>query len=370
MQWLAYSARPLRVEEVAEVVAIDFDHLRFDAENRLPDPRDVLTICSSLVTIAASTAEIDGVSCEIEELRLAHFSVKEYLISNCVRTGSGFQYNIRECAEDRLAQGCLIYLLQFQGSTLLSPNNIDDFPLARYTAEHWTRHTRAARDGADQIDQLSIQLFQSKGDAYINWIRLFDPDMPWRGADLTKSISDVACPLYYASLEGLVKPAAHLLEKDADANAQGGAYDNALQAASARGHEAIATLLLEKGANVNAQGRYYSSALQVASAEGHEAIATLLLKKGANVNAQGGDYGSALQAASAEGHKAIVTLLLEKGANVNTQGGDYGSALQAASAGGHEAITTLLLEKGANVNRIAFRATSVEGHEAIAMALA
>jgi ankyrin repeat protein len=45
-----------------------------------------------------------------------------------------------------------------------------------------------------------------------------------------------------------------LLEKGADMNAQGGEYENALQAAILQGHEAIVRMLLEKGADVNAQG--------------------------------------------------------------------------------------------------------------------
>ena len=39
-----------------------------------------------------------------------------------------------------------------------------------------------------------------------------------------------------------------LLDKGADVNAQGGEYGNALQAASAGGHEAVVRLLVDKGA--------------------------------------------------------------------------------------------------------------------------
>jgi ankyrin repeat protein len=70
-----------------------------------------------------------------------------------------------------------------------------------------------------------------------------------------------------------------LLEKDADVNAQGGLYGNALQAAAARGHEGIVKLLLEKDAD--AQGRYYGNALQAAAAGGHEGIVKLLRENGA-----------------------------------------------------------------------------------------
>jgi ankyrin repeat protein len=52
-----------------------------------------------------------------------------------------------------------------------------------------------------------------------------------------------------------------LLEKNADVNAQGGDYGNALQAASEGGHEQVVKLLLEKNTDVNAQGRRYSNAL-------------------------------------------------------------------------------------------------------------
>ncbi|THY37309.1 hypothetical protein D6C98_10763, partial [Aureobasidium pullulans] len=118
----------------------------------------------------------------------------------------------------------------------------------------------------------------------------------------------------------------------------GGHYGNALQAASAGGHDKIVQLLLDKGADVNAQGGYNGNALYAALAGGHDKIVQLLLDKGADVNAQGGEYGNALQAASAGGHDKTVQLLLDKGADVNAQGGHYGNALQAASAGGHDKI--------------------------------
>ena len=57
-------------------------------------------------------------------------------------------------------------------------------------------------------------------------------------------------------------------------------------------------LLLDKDANVNAQGREYGNALQVAAYRGHEQIVKLLLNKSADINMQGGEYGNALQMAS------------------------------------------------------------------------
>jgi hypothetical protein len=105
LQWLVYSARPLRIEEVAEVLAVKInDDPQFDPENRLLEPWDVLTICSSLVTIVTRPEY----SCnrgfyEIIELRLAHSSVKEYLISDRIRSGPASRYTIEDCAKEQIA---------------------------------------------------------------------------------------------------------------------------------------------------------------------------------------------------------------------------------------------------------------------------
>jgi hypothetical protein len=67
LQWLAFSARPLQMEEVAETVAITIDGTPiFDKDQVLTDPSDVLRICSSLVTIVtrASNDESEELSDE------------------------------------------------------------------------------------------------------------------------------------------------------------------------------------------------------------------------------------------------------------------------------------------------------------------
>jgi ankyrin repeat protein len=54
-------------------------------------------------------------------------------------------------------------------------------------------------------------------------------------------------------------------------------------------------LLLNKSANANAQGRVYSSSLLYAALDrGYKVVVKLLLNKGANVNTQGREYSNAL----------------------------------------------------------------------------
>ncbi|RYO14826.1 hypothetical protein AA0111_g11883 [Alternaria arborescens] len=98
LQWLTFSARPLSVEEVAEVVAIDVARdPAFDRDEVLEDPLEVLDICSSLVTI--TTNEVDRRSGSAQQIvALAHYSVQEYLVSDRIRQGLAKQYSMQEAA--------------------------------------------------------------------------------------------------------------------------------------------------------------------------------------------------------------------------------------------------------------------------------
>jgi hypothetical protein len=101
LQWLAYSTRPLQIEEVTEVIAIDIEGGHwFNLEKRFKELRDILTIYSSLITITEKPlydsnsddrsnysyfSELD--SSAGVQVRLTYFSVKEYLISERIQAG-------------------------------------------------------------------------------------------------------------------------------------------------------------------------------------------------------------------------------------------------------------------------------------------
>jgi hypothetical protein len=54
MQWLAFSARPVTLEEVGEALTVDLDHgCMLEPDARLQDSHDILTICCSLVTVSS-----------------------------------------------------------------------------------------------------------------------------------------------------------------------------------------------------------------------------------------------------------------------------------------------------------------------------
>ncbi|KAK0712676.1 Pfs, NACHT and ankyrin domain protein [Lasiosphaeria miniovina] len=378
LQFLAYSERPLTIEEAVDAMAVDLenDH-QFDAKDRLPCPMEITRFGSSLVSLFERESNI--------ELELAHFSVKEYLTTKALP--EPFQYEMSEgIARRRITKICLAHL-----SCLNNRQSVAEittlFPQARYSAKYWMDHAKQAKTWNDV--RKSIMDFFKNDTAYTTWGYLFNPDKDWDKHPIPNTIR----PLYLASLKGLNTAVQMLLKKGADVNAQGGKYGNALHAASAGGYDKIAWILLEKGADVNAQGGGYGNALQATSIGGYDKVVQMLLEKGADVNAQGGGgydkivqilfekgadmnaqgggYGNALQAASTRGYDKVVQILLEKGANMNTQGGKYGNALQAASTRGYDKIVQILLEKGADVNTQggwygnALQAASTGGHDMV-----
>jgi hypothetical protein len=53
LQILAVSFRPLSIVEAVEALAVDEENGAIDPRCRMPDPYDILDICSSLVTVTA-----------------------------------------------------------------------------------------------------------------------------------------------------------------------------------------------------------------------------------------------------------------------------------------------------------------------------
>jgi hypothetical protein len=77
------------------------------------------------------------------------------------------------------------------------------------------------------------------------WLRLHDPDQPWRIYENYNTFAEnYPSATYYTSFLGLDEVLMFVLSMSAaDINAQGGEYGNALQAASESGHEKVAQLL-------------------------------------------------------------------------------------------------------------------------------
>ncbi|KAG5817884.1 hypothetical protein H9Q71_001671 [Fusarium xylarioides] len=297
LQFLIYTKRPLTLAEAIEVIAtkIDQEPWGFNVDGRLSLKADVLRYCPSLVIIAKVTNYTETV----EELHLAHFSVKEYLLEQA-------QFDL-ESASIVITRTCLTYLGDIENncSTIKS-----DFPIARYAAKSWMDYAASA-ETSEEIVRITVSFLRNEI-TFQRWCRLYQADRAW---DRTPG-PPRAPRLYYACLGGLVGAARDLAIEGADVNAHGGEYGNALQAALNEGHQEVVQLLLDKGVDVNARGVEYGNALQTASYNGNRDIVQLLLDNGADANARGGRYGNAIQTASFKGNRDVVQLLNLNGAKM------------------------------------------------------
>jgi hypothetical protein len=386
LTFLCFSARPLSVAEVIDAIAVDVDMDCFDPELKVANADDLLRICPGLIEIYEATPETADDLSDLEYVsvtedlpefvRIAHFSVQEFLLSDRISRGPAAEYTLSHAAGHlQISTACLIYLCN---EDFLRSNFtwelLREYPFAHFAARHWYEHWDLGKaDMLAAFGAWSLKLF-TRPDCFTRWLRLAPPDRYWDRVKYDDEEVIFTSPLYYAAFLGLEQILLYLLSHlRTDINGEGGEYGNALHAASSRGHHRVLQILLDAGADVNGEG-LNGTALQAASLHGHERVVQILLDAGADINAQGGLYGTALQEASLQGHERVVQILLDAGADVNAQGG-IGTALQAASGQGHQKVVQILLDAGADVNvwggmdGTALQAASGQGHQKVVQIL-
>ncbi|KZP03908.1 hypothetical protein FIBSPDRAFT_1055009, partial [Athelia psychrophila] len=101
LMWLAFSIRPLMLQELADVVTVDFslDGLpSYNTDLKYFAPSDMLATCSTFVT------ELKGI------VKLAHMSVKDYLVSDRLKNSAASYFCINAMlAHSLITKTCLAY---------------------------------------------------------------------------------------------------------------------------------------------------------------------------------------------------------------------------------------------------------------------
>jgi hypothetical protein len=345
------AVRPLYLEELAEVLAFDFDEAsagvpKLNADWRREDQEQaVLSTCSSLITVVH-----DG---ESRVVQFSHFSVKEFLTSDRLAAAVGdisFHHIDLEPAHTILAHACLGVLLLLDDST--RETSVERFPLAEYAAEHWVSH--ASFEGVSfRIKDGMENLFDPDKPHFSRWIRIHDmDDFLWVVDDYrTRPVCADAVPVYYAAICGFRDMVENLIgEHPEHINAMGGVCGTALHAASSQNQLKIGQSLLKHGADVNALGWKERTPLHFASLQGHLEIGRWLLEHGADVNAKQEDLWTPLHLAACFGYLELVRALLGYHADINAQNDEGNTPLYLASYGGHVNVARFLLDNGADPN--------------------
>ncbi|KAL4952024.1 hypothetical protein BDW69DRAFT_29203 [Aspergillus filifer] len=195
LTWLSFSLQPLSLKAVAAAVGYE-------------RPEDVVSTCTtSLVTVSPS----DGT------IKLAHFSVKEFLVgSDGVQDRDWYQltavdshFDIANCALDAL----------LKETKALDRESVDERPLFQYAAEYWYDHfSELVGSGCRllELEDKMASLFQ-RPIVYLNWQRFLRNSFHMTLWDTTnKYLKVIAPPLYVACQMGLQSVVERLLSQGAD----------------------------------------------------------------------------------------------------------------------------------------------------------
>jgi len=364
LQCLVVAIRPLRVDELAEVLAVDFDDpegiAKLNPSWRWEDEEQaLLSSCSSLITLIDSDdIRSDG----SRVVQFSHFSVKEFLTSPRFAAYGGdlSRYHIAlGPAHTILARACLSILLR---SYYTIENGVWKIsPLTGYATQYWVSHARF-ENVSSRLRNTMERLFDLDKPYFAAWLESYDIDTNPNFGSCFYLFCPIekpnAAPLYYAALCGFYDLAEHLIAKYPDqVTAYGGYHMVPLVAALAGEHFRIAELLVRNGAGatVNFRGYKERTPLHSAAYYGYVKVVQFLLEHNADVNfrdsggrtplhnpPEGGGFREAPNMPRLLAD--VAELLLQHGADVTAQRDDGWTPLRVAAYYKRVEVGRVLLE--------------------------
>jgi len=380
LQCLVVAARPLSVEELAEVLVIDFSGTgmasMIDENVRWEDKeRAVLSACSSLITIVKDWGS--------RRVQFSHSSVKEFLTSDRLAASTvdtlRYHHVQLEAAHIMMAQVCLSVTFQLDNHM---DKRIRSYPLSSYAGKYLVNHVEfenvisSIRVGVDKL------LDRDKPHFYTwVWLQIGDRDpRDPHTSEMDRSVMGPHYslrtpyhddteprhpprlpPLYYVSALGHLCLARHLISKcSQDLYVRDNEGCTPLHIAVLARKEGVLQPLIEHSVDLNIQDINDRTPLHMAAYMGLVKATRMLLERGeplkAHLNAKDDNGHTPLHLASRRGHFDVARLLLEFGADADVQDNDTMTPLLLVSTyrlGTNSRITKsaqVLLEHGASVH--------------------
>jgi ankyrin repeat protein len=315
-QCVIVASRPLRVEELAEFLAFDFEAGRipkFREDWRLEDPVEaVLSTCSTLLSLINVN--------DSAVIQFSHFSVKEFLTSSrfadkCDTISRRYHISMT-LANTLVAQACLGILLHLDEN--ITRDSLGKFPLAKYAAEHWVEHARC-KGAMENAEEGMKQLFNPRKPHLAVWLWIHNPMRPHERPE--RPSPPCGTPLHYAAFCGLYTLVRLLaIEHPRDVHSRDDFDESTpLHVASKQGHVEVARVLLDHGARITTPDMFLRTPLYCACINGHVDLTQFLLEHGASVPAKDPFRSTLLHLASSMGHFDLMRSLVRHGADVSAK---------------------------------------------------
>jgi ankyrin repeat protein len=245
LQLLVWTEQELELCEVVDALAIRKNKhgLHYEPRSNMPIPEEIVKLLPGLIILDTTKDELWG---KITVVRLAHFSVKEYLTSDYVF--ETFKASLKEYnAHIAILDMCMLQISIFQG--------FEEEPWTRFTSyagDHWPTHARTAQADDSALERIVGFLMsgQEPGNPFHNCVLLSGLDLP-EDEDWDPQ-TWIMTPLWHASNLGLVRVVSRLLEIGTGTQTIdtvcGESETTALEIATANCHEETVRLLLAYGA--------------------------------------------------------------------------------------------------------------------------
>jgi ankyrin repeat protein len=356
LQCLVVAVRPLRVEELAEVLAVDlaFGVIKLKEDWRWEDQEQaVLSTCSSLIAIVD-----DGY---YRVVQFSHFSVREFLTSERLASASPIALSMfhisPRLAHTVMVQVCLSVLLRLDSH--IDGVTIKEYPLVEYAVQYWADH--AEFEGVlSNVPHAVDDFLNAENPHFAAWLWLSRRIHSLRTE--TRPTPLEAAPLYYMAERGFLGLVRHLvLGHPQYVHARAGPYGTPLHAALHEGHVEVYRLLLQhcRDENVDVQDFQGQTTFHVAASDGLLEVIQMLLERNAEINIRDNVGETPLhgileyinyKVADSDSFFDVIQFLLKHGADVDAQNDAHWTPLHRASCCGSIRATELLLGHNANVH--------------------
>ncbi|KAK1545907.1 pfs domain-containing protein [Colletotrichum paranaense] len=382
---LAFARRPLQVGEVMDVISISLqDYPRAKKSGNKVYLNQLLSSCSSMVAISTS----GGGERKKQEMRLAHASVKDYLISEHLRNGPASAF-FTTSGQGHLfmAAKSVACLLDQNDVSRFGPHTLEEVPFLLYSALNWVHHARDANLESDRgsLDDLIFSLLHRDGDSYVNWHRVVGchgPATPVEGFAWDIHIREgsrlidggrpahkerlldghfIDRPLHHATQWNLWRVVQRLLDAGHDPNGYSRGNHAPLHCGVPQRALESMDLILKQGGNINICDWIGDTPAMFAAHKSKDPVTMeWLMDRGASLLHVSRRSGNLLQCAAIEGNPDVLEVILRKkphgispdiGTDHNyDEIADLATPLQFAAYGGNLACIELLLMYGANIN--------------------
>jgi hypothetical protein len=184
--WILYAKRILSLDEIVHAVEAPENIQHSDVEDK---------------QIYLKGAGGPFIQFEHGSARLSHYTIKQFFHYHSNDRLSLEATSAHICITTR----CLDCLLSCTSATI-SESILTARPLLRYAAEYWHQHLNQCdrEDLTDRIIEQCATLFDPKiPQAFLNWLRIYDPEHPARGLRLDATMEDFPPQSRYIKLSGV-----------------------------------------------------------------------------------------------------------------------------------------------------------------------